>query len=331
VETAGPTEGPRATGSRLRRPEPGGPRREERVSVGPAQMRVGLGYTFALTAAAFFGIGGIIAKAAFNSGVQPSILAEWRVLFAFLVFVSIFAALRFDLRIQRSDLIWFAVFGVVGLAGVSLIYYEAIKRIPVGVALVIEYTGPVLLLIYARLRGRVVGQRLWIAAVLAVIGCFFAAGAYDARLRELNAVGLALAAIDAFVFALYFALGERLGRTYATPTLLVWGFGFALVGWSIIRPPWLLPWAETSADGYVQIAAVVVIATVIPFALTLAAVRLIPAARVGLAATLEPAVAAVAAWVALGENLDPLQIAGGVVVLVGIAIAQSLRPTATSV
>jgi drug/metabolite transporter (DMT)-like permease len=295
-------------------------------------LRVGLGYTLALTAAAFFGIGGIIAKAAFNSGVEPSILAEWRVLFAFLVFLIVFGARNAEaLRIRRSDLALFAVFGIVGLAGVSLIYYEAIKRIPIGVALVIEYTGPVLLLIYARLRGRAVGGRLWVAAVLAILGCFFAAGAYDARLRELNAVGLALAAMDAFLFAFYFALGERLGKTYGTPTLLVWGFGFALVGWSVIRPPWLLPWAETSTDGYVQIAAVVVIATVIPFALTLAAVRLIPAARVGLAATLEPVVAAVAAWIALAEHLDGLQIAGGFVVLVGIAIAQSLRPTAGSV
>ena len=314
-----------------RPPEAGGTHREERVSVGPAPLRLGLGYSFALTAAAFFGIGGIIAKAAFNSGVEPSILAEWRVLFAFLVFISIFAALRFDLRIRRADLPLFAVFGIVGLAGVSLIYYEAIKRIPIGVALVIEYTGPVLLLIYARLRGRTVGGRLWVAAALAVLGCFFAAGAYDARLRELNALGLALAAMDAFIFALYFALGERLGKTYSTPTLLVWGFGFALVGWSVVHPPWLLPWAETTAEGYMQIAAVVVIATVIPFALTLAAVRLIPAARVGLAATFEPVVAAVAAWIALGEHLDPVQIAGGVVVLVGIAIAQSLRPTAGSV
>jgi drug/metabolite transporter (DMT)-like permease len=264
--------------------------------------------------------------------VQPSILAEWRVLFAFLVFLVIFAVRKpQELRIQRSDLPIFAVFGVVGLAGVSLIYYEAIQRIPIGVALVIEYTGPVLLLIYARLRGRAVGRRLWIAAALAVLGCFFAAGAYDARLLELNALGLALAAMDAFIFALYFALGERLGKTYPTPTLLVWGFGFALVGWSLVRPPWSLPWAETSSDGYVQIAAVVVIATVIPFALTLAAVRLIPAARVGLAATFEPVVAAVAAWIAIGEHLDALQIAGGLIVLVGISIAQSLRPTARSV
>ena len=299
------------------------------VSAVPAS--IGLGYSFALLAAACFGIGGVIAKAAFGA-LAPATLAEFRVLLAFLVFVAFFGVTRpRELAVRRSDLPLLAIFGIVGLAGVSLVYYETIKRIPVGVALVIEYTGPVLLLIYARLRGRAVGGRLWVAAALAILGCFFAAGAYDARLRELNAVGLALAAMDAFLFALYFALGERLGKTYGTPTLLVWGFGFALVGWSAVRPPWLLPWAETSMEGYVQIAAVVVIATVIPFALTLAAVRLIPAARVGLAATLEPVVAAVAAWIALAEHLDGLQIAGGLVVLVGIAIAQSLRPTAGSV
>ena len=284
-----------------------------------------------MAAAASFGIGGVIAKSAFNS-LAPSVLAEFRVLFAFFVFLGIFMALRrHELRVQREDIPMFAVFGIVGLAGVSLVYYEAIKRIPVGVALVIEYTGPLLLLVYARLRGRTVGGRLWIAAAFAIVGCFFAAGAYDAGLRELNGLGLALAAADAFFFALYFALAERLGTRYTTPALLVWGFGFALLGWSIVRAPWTLPWTTTPADVYVQIAEVVVIATLIPFALTLAAVRLIPAARVGLTATFEPVVAAVAAWIVLSERLDIPQIVGGVVVLVAIAIAQSLRPTAGGV
>src|SRR5207302_6733575 len=190
TETLSSRRGPPGLGRLGRHPSARGPS----VDPAAAPLRLGLGHSFALTAAAFFGVGGIIAKAAFNSGVQPSILAEWRVLFAFLVFISIFAALRFDLRIRWSDLPLFAVFGIVGLAGVSLIYYEAIKRIPIGVALVIEYTGPLLLLIYAQLRGRAVGRRLWVAAALAVLGCFFAAGAYDARLRALNALGLALAA-----------------------------------------------------------------------------------------------------------------------------------------
>ena len=91
------------------------------------------------------------------------------------------------------------------------------------------------------------------------------------------------------------------------------------------------PWTTTSVDVYWQIAQVVVIATLIPFALTLAAVRLIPAARVGLTATFEPVVAALAAWIVLGERLDPPQVLGGVVVLGAIVIAQSLRPTAGSV
>ena len=327
-----------------RPPRPGGPHRVERVSVGsatstaargssvgPASLRLGLGYGFALAAAASFGIGGVIAKSTFNS-LAPSVLAEFRVFLAFLIFLALFGIFRRDeLRVRREDIPIFAVFGIVGLAGVSLVYYEAIKRIPIGVALVIEYTGPLLLLAYARLRGRTVGGRLWIAAALAIVGCFFAAGAYDAGLRELNGLGLALAAADAFFFALYFALAERLGTRYTTPTLLLWGFGFALLGWIIVRAPWTLPWTTTPADVYVQVAEVVVIATLIPFALTLAAVRLIPAARVGLTATFEPVVAAVAAWVVLSERLELQQIVGGVVVLAAIAIAQSLRPTAGSV
>ena len=70
----------------------------------------------------------------------------------------------------------------------------------------------------------------------------------------------------------------------------------------------------------------IAVLTVIPFGLTLAAVSLIPAARVGLTATFEPVVAAVAAFFLLHESLEPPQLAGGAVVLAGIAIAQSLRP-----
>ncbi|TMG34488.1 MAG: DMT family transporter [Chloroflexi bacterium] len=303
------------------------------ASAEPApQVRLALGYAFALGGATCFGIGGVIAKTAFNAGVEPAVLAEWRVLFGFLAFLAIVAAWRpAALRIRRADLTLFLAFGVAGLAGVSLVFYLAIQRIPIGVALVIEYTGPILLLVWARLRGRRVGGRLWLAAALALAGCFFAAGAYDAALRELNGVGLALAAADAVIFALYFALAERLQTRYSTSTVLVWGFGFALVGWSVVRPLWTLPWTTTPPEAYALLAAVVVVATVIPFALTLGAIALIPAARVGLAGTFEPAVAAVAAWVVLGERLEPLQLVGGAIVLAGVVLAQSLRPTAGSV
>jgi len=254
------------------------------------------------------------------------------VLFAFVIFLGIVVALRPGaLRVRRADLPLLAAFGIVAVAGVSVVYYLAIRLIPVGVALVIEYTGPILLLVWARLRGRIVSGRLWVAAGLALVGCFFVAGVYDAGVRELNVAGLALAALDAVIFAFYFATAERLSRRYPTSTVLVWGFGFAALGWSIVRPVWSLPWTSTTPDDWLQIAVVVLVATLIPFAAELVAVSLIPAARVGLVTTAEPVVAAAAAWVVLGERLAPPQIAGGAVVLIAILIAQSLRPTAQSV
>ena len=311
---------------------------EARVSTGlaPEQeappLRLALGYGLAFTAATCFGVGGIIAKAAFNAGVAPSLLAEWRILFGFLAYAAIFAVIRPSaFKVRRADLPLFALFGIVGLAGVQWTYYESIQRLPVGVAVVIQYTAPVLLLIWARFRGRKVGSRLWLAAGLALVGCFFAAGAYDAALFQLNTVGVALSVLSAFIFALYFSLAERILKRYETPTLLIYGFGFALLAWAIFRPLWTLPWTTTTPEVWMLLLGVLIVATVIPFGLTLAAVRLIPAARVGLTATIEPVIAALVAWLVLGEYLAPAQIAGGAVVVIAILVAQSLRPTADSV
>ena len=335
TETLSTRRGPPGLRGRLpigrfapRGPSPWGPS----VEPAPAPLRLGLGYSLALAAATSFGLGGVIAKGLFNRGYDPAMLAEFRMVIAFVVFLVVIAVVRRDaLRIRRADLPLFAVFGIVAVAGVTAVYYQAIKLIPIGVVLVIEYTAPILLLGWARLRGRTVGGRLWIASALAIVGCFFVAGVYDAGLRELNSLGITLAVLAALIFALYFALAERISRSYSTPTLLVWGFGFASVGWTIVHPLWLLPWTTTPPEIWAQIAAVVVIATLVPFALELAAVSLIPAARVGLVATSEPVVGAVAAWLALGERLEAPQIAGGAVVLIAIVLAQTLRPTAGSV
>jgi drug/metabolite transporter (DMT)-like permease len=295
-------------------------------------MRLGLGYFLAFSAATFFALGGVIAKGLFNRGYDPAMLAEFRMFIAFVVFLLVVAVTRHEaLHIRRRDLPLFAVFGIVAVAGVTAVYYQAIKLIPIGVVLVIEYTAPILLLGWARVRGRTVGGRLWIAAALAIVGCFFVAGVYDAGLRQLNGLGIALAALAALIFALYFVLAERISRTYSTPTLLVWGFGFASLGWTVVHPLWLLPWTTTPVEIWAQIAAVVVIATLVPFVLELLALSLIPAARVGLVATSEPVVGAAAAWLALGERLEVPQIVGGAVVLIAIVVAQSLRPTAGSV
>ncbi len=274
----------------------------------------------------------MIAKSAFDRGVPPRVLAEWRVLFAFIAFAAIVALWRpRELRIRRADVPWFAAFGIFGMGGVQWLYYEAIQRIPIAVALVVEFTAVIFVLLYARLRGRKVGRALWYAGVLSLVGCFFASGAYDAGLRAINTDGVLIAALDSLLFTSYFVIGERIASRYSAWTLAVYGFGFALLAWQVIQPVWTLPWTTTEADVWLRIGGVVVIAAVIPFALGFVALRLLPAARVSIVATSEPFIAAVIAWAVLGQSLQVPQIAGGGLVLAGIFIAQTHRPTADSV
>ena len=278
-------------------------------------------------------MGGVIAKRAFELGIPPSTLAEWRILFAFGVFLALTLAFkrRDLLAVRRADLPLLGLFGLIGVLAVQLVYYESIQRIPIGVALVIEYTAPLLILGYWRLRGRHVGAVLWIAGGLTLVGCYFVVGAYDAQLRQVNTIGAVLAAVDAVILAAYFLLTERLVKRYSSWALLCVGFATAALAWSIIRPPWTLPWSLLGGPLGLYVAGVVVIATVVPYLFSVAAVRLIPAARVGLASTSEPVIAAVAAWLLIGQSLEAPQVIGGAIVVGGIIVAQSVRVSAEGV
>lgn len=291
-------------------------------------LRLALGYGSALAAAASFAVGGVIGKAAIGAGLLPSELAELRVLFAFLAFLLIGAASRpRDLRVRRADLPLILFFGVFALGAVQWAYYEAIARMPLGIAIVIQYLGTLLLLGYVRSRGLRVGGRLWVAAGLTLAGTALLVGAYDASVLSRSVAGIPFAALGAAIFAMYLLLAERILARYPIRTLLVYGFGSALAAWIVLRPPGSLPWALLAQPvNAALLAGVVVIATVIPFALIFASVSLIPAARSGLVSTSEPVFAAAVAWFVLGETLDAAQLVGGAVVLAGVVVAQSLRP-----
>lgn len=233
---------------------------------------------------------------------------------------------------RRRDLPLILFFGAFALGGIQWAYYEAIARMPIGIALVIQYLGALLMLVYLRWRGLRVGGRLWLAAVLAVLGTALLVGAYDPSVLASNVAGVPLAALAALIFAVYFLTAERILARYPVWTLLVYGFGAALVAWAALRPPALLPWSVLAEPTNAALMlGVVVVATVVPFALIFASVSLIPAARTGITSMAEPGFAAAAAWVALGETLEWPQVVGGAVVIAGIAIAQSLRPHEGSV
>jgi drug/metabolite transporter (DMT)-like permease len=284
-----------------------------------------VGYGLALGGAALYALGGVIAKDAFSAGIAPSEMAQLRAMFSFAVLLPALALFgRRHLRVRRSDLPMLALFGALGLAAVNGTYYEAISRLPLGVALAIQYTAPLLLLAIARITGRGVGSRLWVAAAVTLVGCFFVVGAYDARLRDVNAAGAVIAVIAMLAFAAYLLMAERLLKRLTPWTLLLYGLGFASLAWAAYRVPAALPW-DLAARQWPLLVGVVFVATLFPYVLTLAAVSLLPAARVGLTATFEPVAGAILGFALLGEILQPPQLAGGLLVIAGIALVQTVR------
>jgi drug/metabolite transporter (DMT)-like permease len=253
-------------------------------------------------------------------------LAELRSVCTFAALAAAIAIVSPSLfKIRTRDLGRFAILGVVGLAGVQALYFAAIARLDIGVALTIQYLGPLLLLLYLKvIHRRKLPRTLWGAAALAAIGCFFVVGAYDPS--SLDALGIVAAFGAAITFAIYLFSSEQAGQRYPAATTLVWGFGLSSVFWLITQPVWSFPLHALDNGRNAAFAAYVVIGgTLIPFACMITAVRHLPAHRAAVVATLEPVLGALLAWPILDQALSPIQILGGLIVVGAIIWVQSQR------
>ncbi len=277
-----------------------------------------------VVAGACWGLGAVIAKTAFDRGVPPARMAEARVAVALLVLGIALAWRRRDLLAPpRASVPMLGAFGLC-VAGVNFAYYVAIDRLSVGVAISLQYTGPVLLLaMAAATSARKPSRAAWVAGGLTLVGAVLVSGAVSG-LDRLDAAGLAAALASAVLFAGYLLTAESAGRRGALPaTVLLWGFIVAVAVWSVAAPWWSWP-VNRLADPRValSVAGVGVIGTLVPFFLTVGAVRVLSPATAGIAATVEPPFAAGFAWLFLGQGLTPVQLLGGMCVLAGVILAQ---------
>lgn len=285
-----------------------------------------LGYALAATAATLWALNGSLARFLLNDHLPAVRLAELRSVGTFVVLAAVLAAARPRLfRIKRRDLGRLALVGVLGFVGNSALYYAAIGRLQIGVAVTIQYLGPLMLLVWLKLvHRRALPRGLWGAAALALVGCFFVVRAYDPG--ALDGVGVAEAFGAAVTFAAYLFASEQTGHRYEAATTLVWGLGFASLIWLVALQPWSFPFHILSGPRNLALAAYTVVGgTLLPFGCIIAAVRHLPAPRAAVIATLEPVLGAVLAWPIQHQILSAVQIAGGIVVVLAIIWVQSQR------
>jgi drug/metabolite transporter (DMT)-like permease len=303
--------------------------------------RPALGYALVWSAVVLWSLNAVVAKVVLDSaGLSSLRLAEVRATGSALILVVTVAVLwPARLRVRRRELVFLAVFGILGLAFVQLFYFVGIRRLDIGIALVINYLAPVFVALWARFYvHEPVRRRLWFAIALSLLGLSLVVELWGGG-SSLDGLGVLACLVTALAYAAYVLMAEReLERGRDVYSLLAWGFTFATLFWAVLQPWWSFPWEQVdgsvsllgrlddvTAPVWLLLAYIVVLGTVVPFVLLVSALHHVPATRVTIVAMLEPVLAAIVAWVWLGEELAAVQIAGGLIVLAGVVLAQTAR------
>ena len=292
-----------------------------------------------LLAAALFGLNAGVSRIPLRGGTPTDTFTTVRITTAFLAFVLIALVVdRSAFRVPRGRaLLLITGLGIVGFAGVQWTYNVAINRLPLGIALLLEYLGPVLVVLWVRfVRRESVHQRMWPALVLAVGGLAVVSQVWHGL--TLDGLGVTMALGAAVCFAAWFLLGEHTGSADVGGPLhvILWAFAAATLMMNLVQPAWtadalgddvsmLGRFAETTIPSWGAMAWVVLLGTVAPFFLLLLALRVLSATVVSVVAMLEPVVAALVGWVWFAETLNLVQLVGMAAVLVGILLAQTAR------
>jgi drug/metabolite transporter (DMT)-like permease len=306
----------------------------------PSDRRAGLGVAMVAAAAVLFGINGTVSKVVLESGLSSLQLTQARSVGAALGFGLIVALTDPSrLRVTRRELPFLLVFGVTGVAFVQWFYFLSIHRLPVGIALLIEYLAPLLVALWARYAlHEDVRRRIWAALALALVGLSLIVELWSSGGSALDGLGIAAALAACVSYGVYILMAERGVRRRDPISLSAYGFAFAGLFWLVVQPVWRFPFGRLDDDVsllgnldasrlpvWLLVSFVVVVGTMATFGLVVSALRHLSATRVGIVAMLEPVAAGAVAWAWLGESLGPAQLLGGAIVLAGIVLAQTAR------
>lgn len=238
----------------------------------------------------------------FAKSLFPALGAEgttaYRIIFAMLMLMAVFRPWR--RKWVWADALPLGLYGVT-LGVMNLLFYSAIKTIPFGVAIAIEFTGPLAVAVWTSKKA---SDWLWV--VLAAMGLALLlplTGADAATALDPLGMGLALAA--GACWALYIVFGQRVAMRYgsmATPmgmlaaALVVAPVGVFHAGSALLDPQWLMAGL-----------AVALLSSAIPYALEMFSLKHLPKNTFSILLSLEPAVGALAGWLVLSERLTLLQ------------------------
>jgi drug/metabolite transporter (DMT)-like permease len=304
------------------------------ATITPAVDHFRLGLLLAVGSAVAFGSSGPFAKALMEAGWSPTAAVTARLAGGALVMVVVAAIVRPDwFREALTHFKTVVAYGLIPIAGAQLFYYNAVAHLSVGVALLLEYTAPILVVgwLWAVSRRRpssstLTGVAMAVGGIMLVLDVFSGA--------HLNLIGVGWGLAAAVCAACYFLMSDRVASdgdglnpiTLATGGLIVGAATVGLLGVSGVMPLTFTAndtvMAGTTTSWVVPVIALGVIATAVAYTLGIMGISRLRPRFASLVGLTEVMFAVLTAWVLVGEAITPTQAIGGAVVLLGLALAR---------
>lgn len=320
-EQPGPTEAGRLTSTPPRAPEAKDHRRR--------------GVVLVVLASLCFGSSGTIGKPAMTAGLSPEQVAAARIaLSAVILLLGVGLTRPGLLRVGRGQWRLLLGYGLLGVAGVQLFYFLAASRVPVGIAILLEFTSPVLVALWVRFVRRVrLPWPMWAGIAAALLGLAMVARVHEGL--ELDALGLVAGMGAAFCSAAYFLIGEHGVDRHHPLSMVTWAMVVGAVAVCVVAPPWTLPGSVLTGPAefgpwrppvWTLLVGLALFSTVLAYLAGITALRYLPAPTASVLALLEPLVATTTAWFFLSESLVWVQLLGAAVLLGGALMVQLSPP-----
>jgi len=294
------------------------------------------GYFFIASAAFLWGVSAALGRAVFTGKlplpgeavhpVDPLILSQTRASFSLLVLLAFLVGRRGwqRIRLPAADLIRCLVLGMFGVAASNYFYYVAIQKTSVAIAIIVQYTAPVWVLMYvvASRQQKLTVQKV-AAVTVAVAGIALTIGMVGGGTTlHLDSWGLVAALLASFSFAFYNVGGHRILARHDRWRVLVWTLTSAAVLWLLVNPPWKVLAAHYTAAQWAFLFVFSMISVMGSFSLYFLGLQHLEPTRAIIASCLEPVFSIVLAAALLGEVLRAIQTLGIVLVLSAIVIVQ---------
>ena len=289
------------------------------------------GLIFALLSAATFGVSGPFAKSLIESGWSPGGAVFARVAGGALVMMVIALATQWPrLRQVSTHTRTVLLYGVFAISGVQLCFFNDVQHISVGVALLLEYLAPIIVIGWVWMtKGARPSVQTLLGAAVALIGAAVVIDVFGSA--EISAVGVAWGLAAAACLAVYFVISERADGDLHPVVLAASGLTVSAVVIGALGLVGVLPLhfsasnavvADHSVNVWLPVVALVLVSTVIAYLTGIAAITLLGPTIGSLVALTEVLCAVVAAWILVGESVTALQAVGGAAIIAGLVLAR---------